>query len=91
MSKPNVPIIDLQEASKDKGQLRLLDSACRDHGFFLLKNHGMQNEINNMWSMSEWFFAQQREDKLKLLRSEEIPLGFYDRAYKTKKRPKRSL
>ena len=86
MSKPNVPIIDLQEASKDKGQLRLLDSACRDHGFFLLKNHGMQEEINNMWSMSEWFFAQQREDKLKLLRSEEIPLGFYDRELTKQKR-----
>ena len=25
MSKPNVPLIDLQEASKDKDQLRLLD------------------------------------------------------------------
>ena len=86
MSTPNVPLIDLQEASKDKDQLRLLDSACRDHGFFLLKNHGMQNEINNMWSMSEWFFAQQREDKLKLLRSEEIPLGFYDRELTKQKR-----
>ena len=86
MSTPNVPLIDLQEASKDKDQLRLLDFACRDHGFFLLKNHGMQNEINNMWSMSEWFFAQQREDKLKLLRSEEIPLGFYDRELTKQKR-----
>ena len=79
MSAPNVPIIDLQTASGDSEQLKLIDSACRDHGFFLLKNHGIQDEINNMWSMSEWFFSQNRVDKLKLLRSEEIPLGFYDR------------
>jgi isopenicillin N synthase-like dioxygenase len=86
MSTPNVPLIDLQKASKDKAQLKLLDAACRDHGFFLLKNHGMQDEINNMWSMSEWFFAQRREEKLKLLRSEEIPLGFYDRELTKQKR-----
>ena len=79
MSAPNVPIIDLQTASGDSEQLKLIDSACRDHGFFLLKNHGIQDEINKMWSMSEWFFSQNRVDKLKLLRSEEIPLGFYDR------------
>ena len=91
MLTPNVPLIDLQKASKDRAQLKLLDAACRDHGFFLLKNHGMQDEINNMWSMSEWFFAQQREEKLKLLRSEEIPLGFYDRELTKQKRDLKAL
>ena len=86
MHDPNVPLIDLENAFDDKSQLKLLDSACRDHGFFLLKNHGMQQEIDKMWSMSEWFFSQERAEKLKLLRSEEIPLGYYDRELTKQKR-----
>ena len=86
MSSPNVPLIDLQNAVNDNQQLKLLDSACRDHGFFLLINHGMQQEIEDMWTMSRWFFSQNREEKLKLLRSEKIPLGFYDRELTKQKR-----
>ena len=59
MHDPNVPLIDLENAFNDESQLKLLDSACRDHGFFLLKNHGMQQEIDKMWSMSEWFFSRE--------------------------------
>ena len=44
MNQANVPTIDLQKAGSDASQLKLLDLACRDHGFFLLKNHGMQKE-----------------------------------------------
>ena len=86
MKAPNVPIIDLKNASSDEKQIQLLDAACRDHGFFILKNHGMQKEIDNMWKLSEWFFSQDRKDKLKLLRSETIPLGFYDRELTKQKR-----
>ena len=86
MKTPNVPIIDLQNAATDSEQLKLLDLACRDHGFFLLKNHGIQEEIDDMWMMSEWFFSQDREEKLKLLRSEQIPLGFFDRELTKQKR-----
>ena len=86
MQTPNVPLIDLQNAATDSEQLKLLDLACRDHGFFLLKNHGIQGEIDDMWKMSEWFFSQDREEKLKLLRSEQIPLGFFDRELTKQKR-----
>lgn len=86
MKTPNVPLIDLQNAATDSEQLKLLDLACRDHGFFLLKNHGIQEEIDDMWKMSEWFFSQDREEKLKLLRSEQIPLGFFDRELTKQKR-----
>ena len=58
MNQANVPTIDLQKAGGDSSQLKLLDLACKDHGFFLLKNHGMQKEIDDMWQMSEWFFNQ---------------------------------
>ena len=79
MNQANVPIIDLQKASTDASQLKLLDLACKDHGFFLLKNHGIQKEINDMWEMSKWFFNQARKEKLKIIRTETIPLGYYDR------------
>ena len=75
MNQANVPTIDLKKARSDASQLKLLDLACRDHGFFLLKNHGMQKEVDDMWQMSKWFFNQPREDKLKIIRTETIPLG----------------
>jgi len=86
MSKVKVPTIDLEKAKDDPSQLKSLDKACRDHGFFLLKNHGMQEEIDDMWRMSEWFFNQPREDKLKIIRTESIPLGYYDRELTKQKR-----
>ena len=86
MSKVKVPTVDLEKAKDDPSQLKSLDKACRDHGFFLLKNHGMQEEIDDMWRMSEWFFNQPREDKLKIIRTETIPLGYYDRELTKQKR-----
>ena len=86
MNQANVPTIDLQKARNDASQLKLLDLACRDHGFFLLKNHGMQKEIDAMWQMSKWFFNQPREEKLKIIRTETIPLGYYDRELTKQKR-----
>ena len=86
MNQANVPTIDLQKAGSDASQLKLLDLACKDHGFFLLKNHGMQKEIDDMWQMSKWFFNQPREEKLKIIRTETIPLGYYDRELTKQKR-----
>ena len=86
MKISNVPTIDFQTAKTDPSQLKLLDSACRDHGFFLLKNHGMQSTINDMWQASEWFFKQPRKDKLAITRTESIPLGYYDRELTKQKR-----
>lgn len=86
MKASNVPTIDFASAITDPSQLKKLDSACRDHGFFLLKNHGIQSIINDMWKASEWFFEQPREDKLAISRTESIPLGYYDRELTKQKR-----
>ena len=87
MSKKNkVPVIDLKEASTTDSQLDLLNSACRDHGFFLLENHGMQESIDRMWTASEWFFSLPRNEKLSILRTERKPLGYYDRELTKRKR-----
>ena len=37
----DVPTIDLKTARDDADALKLLDSACRDHGFFIMINHGI--------------------------------------------------
>ncbi len=80
-----VPTLDLAALQRgDKTEMAALDQACRDHGFFLLKNHGL--ELNKMWRATEEFFALPREIKLKLMRSEVNPLGYYDRELTKQKR-----
>ena len=79
-----VPTIDLRDP--DQEQLLSLDAACRDHGFFLLRNHGIDTEVEKMWKASTWFFNLTREEKIKILRTEQKPLGYYDRELTKRKR-----
>ncbi|MFP6806618.1 MAG: 2OG-Fe(II) oxygenase family protein [Pseudomonadales bacterium] len=81
-----VPIIDLAAAEEDVSVLEPLDRACRDHGFFLLSNHGMDKEIEAMWRNSELFFNDPRSEKSKLLRTKEKPLGYYNKELTKRKR-----
>jgi len=74
-----VPTIDLLLAQDNAAERLRLDAACRDHGFFLLANHGIQPEIDAMWQASARFFAQSREQKRTVMRTEKQPLGYYDR------------
>lgn len=81
-----VPTIDLEAAEKDVTVLKPLDAACRDHGFFLLRNHGMDAAIEEMWCAASGFFGQPSEIKRQVLRTESIPLGYYDRELTKRKR-----
>ena len=81
-----VPVIDLEQAETDVSVLEPLDQACRDHGFFLLRNHGMDKPIERMWQAAENFFSQPSEVKRQVLRTEDIPLGYYDRELTKRKR-----
>lgn len=81
-----VPLIDLEAAEQDLAVLAPLDAACRDHGFFLLKNHGMQVAVERMWRASETFFSQPASVKRQVMRSDSIPLGYYDRELTKRKR-----
>ena len=74
-----VPTIDLRAAYHDASALALVDTACRDHGFFILTNHGMDNAIDKMWSASRNFFKHPVVFKRTILRNAEQPLGYYDR------------
>ena len=81
-----VPVIDLVHAEQDPSALVPLDLACRDHGFFLLENHGIDEVIDEMWQASATFFDLPQAEKRKILRSDSIPLGFYDRELTKRKR-----
>jgi len=79
----HVPVIDITEqaanGATDSRQLKALDRACRDHGFFLLAGHGLDREFDRMWQQAEGFFASPRSERLAIRRTEERPLGYYDR------------
>ena len=78
-SAMHVPTIDLRAAYHDATALALVDTACRDHGFFSLTNHGIDSAIDKMWSASRNFFKRPVAFKRSLLRTAEQPLGYYDR------------
>jgi isopenicillin N synthase-like dioxygenase len=46
----------------------------------------MQESIDRMWNASEWFFRLPRKEKLRILRTESKPLGYYDRELTKRKR-----
>lgn len=80
-----VPTLDLRLLKAgDSAQMASLDHACRDHGFFLLDNYGL--DLEPMWRATESFFALPRTAKLKLLRTQTNPLGYYDRELTKQKR-----
>ncbi|MEM8769076.1 MAG: 2OG-Fe(II) oxygenase family protein [Pseudomonadota bacterium] len=84
-----VPTINISDpALKEAGskQLTALDHACRDHGFFLLTGHGLDQVFDRMWSEAAAFFAAPRDERLAILRTEERPLGYYDRELTKQKR-----
>jgi len=82
-----VPTLDFKALlNKNPEALHALDIACRDHGFFLLSNHGLDNEMKAMWRATESFFALPRSKKLTVQRTETNPLGYYDRELTKQKR-----
>lgn len=86
-----VPVIDLEAAETDLTALRPLDDACRDHGFFLLRNHGLDQEISDMWEASSAFFARSAMKKREVMRSENQPLGYYDRELTKRRRDQKEV
>ncbi len=80
-----VPTIDLAQATEPK-TLQAIDAACRDHGFFLLRGHGIDTQIQQMWAQADAFFNQPRAAKLSVGRTATQPLGYYDRELTKQKR-----
>ena len=92
MSK--VPIIDIRaflEGGKDANPRRALDTACRDHGFFLLTGHGMDDLIDAAWAESRAFFASPKMLKRSVERSRDNALGYFDRELTKQKRDRKEV
>lgn len=79
-----VPIVDI--ASPTDTSVAALDAACRDHGFFLLSGHGLDELIVRMWHEAERFFDSDRAQRESIRRDEENPLGWFDRELTKRKR-----
>jgi isopenicillin N synthase-like dioxygenase len=80
----HVPTVDIAEPTAVS--LEALDAACRDHGFFLLTGHGLDDLIDRTWEQTRRFFAQPLPRKRRVIRSEDNALGYYDRELTKRRR-----
>jgi isopenicillin N synthase-like dioxygenase len=86
-----VPTISLRDGISDAATMARLDAACRDHGFFLLTDHGMDAAIEAMWSASMEFFTAPMDYKRQVMRTDEIPLGYYERELTKRQRDQKEV
>jgi isopenicillin N synthase-like dioxygenase len=84
-----VPTIDISQP--DDSMLAALDLACRDHGFFLLSGHGLDDLIEATWDRAREFFDSPRERKVDVMRDADNPLGYYDRELTKRKRDSKEV
>ncbi|KAI8525753.1 hypothetical protein RHMOL_Rhmol13G0254600 [Rhododendron molle] len=77
-SLPDVPIIDMEKLlSGDQMELKKLDSACKDWGFFQLINHGVSSALLEKAKMEiNEFFNLPMEEKKKFWQDSKDYEGF---------------
>ncbi len=80
----SVPVVDIGAPSATS--IGALDLACRDHGFFLLEGHGLDELIAEMWRQCERFFDADIEIRRAIARDADNPLGYFDRELTKRKR-----
>lgn len=79
MRPESVPVIDITRL-QGSATLTQLDSACRDWGFFQIKNHGIPDELTtDLRSAMQAFFSLPTDAKRQISRSRKNPWGFFDR------------
>ena len=73
-----IPQIDLS-ISDSKLLVFQIGEACQNWGFFQVINHGVPLELREKILLaSRKFFAQSKEEKLKVWKNESNRLGYYD-------------
>jgi isopenicillin N synthase-like dioxygenase len=72
-----VPVVDISNPTATS--LADLDRACRDHGFFLLSGHGLDDLIARTFAAAPSFFDAPTGVKNSVRRTETNPLGYTDR------------
>jgi isopenicillin N synthase-like dioxygenase len=84
-----VPTIDISGVTDS--MLVDLDHACRDHGFFLLSGHGLDELIETTWERTRAFFESPRSRKAAIMRDQENPLGYFDRELTKRRRDSKEV
>ncbi len=89
LSTPAVPTVDI--ANPSTTTLAALDAACRDHGFFFLVGHGLDELIESTWVETRRFFDSDRALRNTVARSMENPLGYFDRELTKRRRDNKEV
>ena len=84
-----VPVIDLSNPSAEA--IAALDEACCEHGFFLISGHGADDLIERTWAETARFFDAGSEVFDPLRRSEDNPMGYFDRELTKRKRDHKAV
>jgi len=84
-----VPVIDLSAPTPES--IAALDAACREHGFFLISGHGADDLIAETWAQTERFFDAGPEVFETLRRTEDNPMGYFDRELTKRKRDHKAV
>lgn len=79
-----VPVVDISDPSTTS--LAELDRACRDHGFFLLTGHGIDDVIARTFAATQRFFESPAALKDAVRRDATVPLGYNDRELTKRRR-----
>ncbi len=79
-----VPTVDIAHPSA--ASTAALDAACRDHGFFLLEGHGLDDLIAHTWRETARFFDADPAIRTAIRRDADNPLGWFDRELTKRKR-----
>lgn len=79
-----VPVVDISDPHSTS--IAALDVACRDHGFFLLEGHGLDDVIANTFAAAGTFFAADRSVKDTIRRDAVNPMGYNDRELTKRRR-----
>lgn len=84
-----VPVIDLAQPSSRA--TAALDAACAEHGFFLLRGHGADDLIERTWVETARFFDAGPAVVEPLRRTEDNPMGFFDRELTKRRRDHKAV
>ena len=79
-----VPVVDISNPGATS--MAALDRACRDHGFFLLSGHGLDDLIARTFEAGRQFFESDQSVKDAIRRDAANPLGYNDRELTKRKR-----
>jgi isopenicillin N synthase-like dioxygenase len=79
-----VPVVDIRDPGATS--LAALDAACRDHGFFLLAGHGLDDLIGRTFDAARRFFESPPAVKDAVRRDARNPLGYNDRELTKRRR-----